>query len=149
MLSDWIGRKPVLAAAILGYFLLPYPLLTWVQTEPSFVRLLCLQVAMCTVLAMFYGPLSSTLAEQFPTGVRSTATGIAYNFAVMLFGGFAPFVVTWLFRATGSASVPAFCLMFGATAGTIAMFLLTERRYSVPATTPTLAHVSISDSYGQ
>jgi len=143
MLSDRIGRKPVLLGAILGYFLLPYPLLTWVQTEPSFVRLLCLQVAMCSVLAVFYGPLSTTLAEQFPTGVRSTGTGIAYNFAVMLFGGFTPFVVAWLIRATGSPSVPAYCLMFGATAGTIALFLLTERRYSVPTATPAFARVFV------
>jgi MFS family permease len=142
MLSDRIGRKPVLAGAVLGYFLLPYPLLNWVQAGPSFVRLLCLQAAMCSVLAMFLGPSSTTLAEQFPTGVRSTATGIAYNFAVMLFGGFAPFVVAWLIKETGSSSVPALCIMFGAIAGTVAIFLLTERRQTVSVASPSLARVT-------
>ncbi|MGV8790253.1 hypothetical protein ACV35A_32145, partial [Pseudomonas aeruginosa] len=34
------------------------------------------------------------MAEQFPVRVRGLA--VAYNLAVMLFGGFAPFIVTWL-----------------------------------------------------
>jgi len=32
-------------------------------------------------------PISTAIAEQFPTGVRSTGLALAYNFAVMLFGG--------------------------------------------------------------
>ncbi|MGA8706030.1 MAG: MFS transporter [Steroidobacteraceae bacterium] len=146
LLSDWIGRKPVLVGGILGYFLLPYPLLSWVQIEPSFMRLLCLQLAMCSVLAVFSGTVSTALAEQFPTGARSTATGIAYNFAVMLFGGFAPFIVVWLTKETGSSHVPAFFIMFGATAGAVGISLLTEERHPVSAVSSTLAGVTASDS---
>ena len=128
MLSDRIGRRPVIGAAALGFFLLPYPLFAWVQAQPSFGRLLGLQLTMCGVVAILAtGPLSTTLAEQFPTRVRSTGMAIAYNFAVMLFGGFAPFIITWLIRETGSRSAPAFYIMFGAAAGLAASFLLTER----------------------
>jgi MHS family proline/betaine transporter-like MFS transporter len=127
-LSDRVGRRPVLVAATLGYFLLPYPLFAWVQSQPSFARLLVLQLAMCSVVAVFFGPMSTALAEQFPTGVRSTGMGIAYNFAVMLFGGFAPFFVTWLIRETGSPSAPAFYIMFGASSGLLATFLMRDVR---------------------
>jgi hypothetical protein len=67
------------------------------------------------------------LAEQFPTRVRSTALAISYNIAVMLFGGFAPFFVTWLIGATGTPIAPAYYLMFGAAAGLLSTLFLRER----------------------
>jgi len=145
-LSDRIGRKPLLRGAAIGYLFLPYPLFAWVCADPSFVRLLGLQLAMCSVVAAYYGPVSTTLAEQFPTRVRSTGTGIAYNFAVMLFGGFAPFIVTWLIRETGSQTAPAFYIMLGASAGIAATFLLKEEGpHSVLAESPSLAAAIVPD----
>jgi hypothetical protein len=47
--------------------------------------------------------------------------------AVMLFGGFATFFVTWLIQATGLPVAPAFYVMFGAVAGILASLLLKER----------------------
>ena len=106
-LSDRIGRRPVLLAAAIAYFALSYPLLVWAHEAPSFLRLLVMQLTLCSVVGVVFGPLSTALAEQFPTGVRSTGMGIAYNFAVMLFGGFAPFIITWLIRETSSPYAPA------------------------------------------
>lgn len=133
MLSDRIGRRPVLLGATLAYLLLAYPLFSWMQAEPSFVRLLAFQVAMCTAVAGLFGPSATVIAEQFPAGVRSTGTAIAYNFAVMLFGGFAPFIVTWLIRETGSPRAPAYYIMFGACVGIVGTLLLKEAPYTVPA----------------
>jgi hypothetical protein len=59
--------------------------------------------------------------------VRSTGLAIAYNFAVMLFGGFAQFIVTWLIRETGSPLAPAYYVMFGAVVGFVASLFLVER----------------------
>ena len=116
-LSDWVGRRPVLIAATIAYFVLPYPLLSWVYAAPSVGRLVLMQLALCTAVGAFFGPFSTAMAEQFPTAIRSTGMGIAYNFAVMLFGGFAPFIVTWVIKETGSPLAPAFYVMFGATVG--------------------------------
>jgi MFS family permease len=123
-LSDRIGRRRMLQAATIGYFALPYPLLAWTQSDPSFARLLATQLTLCSVVAAFFGPMSTALAEQFPTGVRSTGMGIAYNLAVMLFGGFAPFIITWLIGQTHLASAPALYIMFGAVVGFVATWLL-------------------------
>jgi MFS transporter, MHS family, proline/betaine transporter len=41
---------------------------------------------------------------------RSTGLGIAYNLAVMIFGGFARFFVTWLIEATGLWIAPSFVI---------------------------------------
>jgi MFS transporter, MHS family, proline/betaine transporter len=79
------------------------------------------------LLGVFFGPMSTALAEQFQTHVSSTGLGTAYNMAVMVFGGFAPFFVTWLIQATGVPVAPAFYVMFGAAAGLLAAVFLKER----------------------
>ena len=95
-LSDHIGRKPIMIGALILYFALTYPLFSWMYANPSFGSLITTQVALCSLLGVFFGPMSTALAEQFPAHVRSTGLGTAYNLAVMVFGGFAPFFVTWL-----------------------------------------------------
>jgi len=67
------------------------------------------------------------MAEQFPARTRSTGMAVAYNVAVMGFGGFAQFFVTWLTKATGSPIAPAFYVMFGALIGLVAAFFLVEQ----------------------
>ncbi|HXF16023.1 MAG TPA: MFS transporter [Burkholderiales bacterium] len=126
-LSDRIGRRPILVAATIAYFVLLYPLFDWVYTAPSLLRLAIMQGILCTLVGVFFGPISTAIAEQFPTGVRSTGLAIAYNFAVMLFGGFAQFIVTWLIRETGSPLAPAYYVMFGAVVGFVASVALVER----------------------
>ena len=126
-LSDRIGRKPVLMFALLCYFVLPYPLLAWLQAEPTLTRLTLMQIVLCTAVAISFGPVSTALAEQFPVHMRSTGLALAYNFAVMLFGGFAQLIVTWLIRETGTPLAPAFYVMFGAVAGSVGVLFMTDR----------------------
>jgi MFS transporter, MHS family, proline/betaine transporter len=127
VLSDRIGRKPVMIAALVLDLVVTYPLFAWVSANPSFGTLLTMQIILCSLFGVFNGPISTALAEQFPTRVRSTALAISYNIAVMLFGGFAQFFVTWLIAATGTPIAPAYYLMFGAAIGLIAAFFLKER----------------------
>jgi MFS transporter, MHS family, proline/betaine transporter len=126
-LSDRIGRRPMLIAATIAYFVVLYPMFAWVLSSPSLTRLAIMQGTLCSLIGVFFGPISTAIAEQFPTGVRSTGLAIAYNFAVMLFGGFAQFIVTWLIRETGSPLAPAYYVMFGAVVGFIASVFLVER----------------------
>jgi MFS family permease len=125
-LSDRIGRRPIMMGALLLYFALTYPLFSWMYGNPSFASLMITQVALCSLLGAFFGPMSTALAEQFQARVRSTGLGTAYNVAVMVFGGFAPFFVTWLIQVTGLPVAPAFYVMFGAAAGLLASLFLKE-----------------------
>jgi hypothetical protein len=86
--------------------------------------------------------MSTAVAEQFAARVRSTSLGIAYNLAVMIFGGFAQFFVTWLIKATGSPIAPSFYVMFGAAIGVVAAFFLVDRAHEVCL--PTLEAVTPS-----
>ncbi|CAM8635000.1 ProP Permeases of the major facilitator superfamily [Oxalobacteraceae bacterium] len=127
ILSDRIGRRPVLMLACGLYFVLPYPLFSWLQADPGLFRLAVMQVILCSAVAVGFGAISTALAEQFPVRMRSTGLALAYNFAVMLFGGFAQLIVTWLIKATGTPMAPAYYVMFGAVVGLSAAYFLTER----------------------
>ncbi|MCY1265178.1 Proline/betaine transporter [compost metagenome] len=125
-LSDRIGRRPVLLAGCLSFFLLVYPLMAWVAEAPSLERLTLMQLLLCAMIGVSYGPAPTAVAEQFPTRVRSTGLALAYNVAVMLFGGFAPFIVTWLTRVAGTPVAPAYYVLFAALIGVIATCFLRE-----------------------
>jgi MHS family proline/betaine transporter-like MFS transporter len=126
-ISDRVGRKPIMIGAYTLYLGLAYPLFAWVQLSPSIGRLMFMQIVLCSLHGAFNGPFSTALAEQFPARIRGTALGITYNVAVMTFGGFAQFFVTWLIKTTGSPIAPAFYVMFGAAMGLVAASFLVDR----------------------
>ena len=127
IVSDRIGRKPVVIGAMILYLVLTYPLFVWMNANPSLTSLMVTQIVLCSVVGIFFGPISTIVAEQFPAHIRSTGLGLSYNVAVMVFGGFAPFFVTWLIATTGSPVAPAFYVMFGAAVGLLAALFLKER----------------------
>jgi MFS transporter, MHS family, proline/betaine transporter len=57
--------------------------------------------------------------------VRYTALSIGYNVAVAIFGGFAPFIATWLIRETGNPLAPAFYVI---AAAVITLVIVTRMR---------------------
>ncbi|GAB3384096.1 hypothetical protein [Amycolatopsis echigonensis] len=44
------------------------------------------------------------MADVFPTRTRATGLSVSYRITASVFGGFAPWVVIWLIRATGEQS---------------------------------------------
>ena len=130
-LSDRVGRKPILIGAFGLYLALAYPLFAWVNQGPSIMRLLLMQIVLCSLHGAFNGPFSTAFVEQFPTRIRSTGSGIPYNLSVMVFGGSAQFFVTWLIQATGSPIAPVFYLIFGMLVGLVSAFFLVERAHDL------------------
>ena len=47
-LSDRLGRRPVLMAFTLAFFVMVYPLYVWVAAAPSVERLLVMQLLLCS-----------------------------------------------------------------------------------------------------
>jgi MFS family permease len=130
-LSDRVGRRTLIIPALLLYSVLFYLLLQRLVASPSSVHLWQLQ-AVSVFLAALAGPIPAFMTEIFPVGVRSTATSLMYNFAVMLFGGLAPFTNTWLVHATGDKAAPVYYIFFAAAVGVIGLSLY--RRPSLPET---------------
>ena len=108
--SDRIGRRPVLLVSGVGLLLLSWPSFL-LMTSGSF-GLISLGLVVFGFLAGGYAAVTnSTLTEMFPTKVRVSGHGITYNLSVALFGGSAPYLLTWLGGATGSSMVGAFYVM--------------------------------------
>jgi len=127
--SDRVGRRPLMIGSLLGYLVVLYPLYAWLTDGPSIAKLMTVQVVVCLFVSVFFGVFSTVMAELFPANVRSVGMSMAYNIAVMVFGGFAQFIVTWLIKTTGSTMSPAFYVMFGVTLGLIAAFFIRERAH--------------------
>ena len=125
-LSDRVGRKPVLLISAIGYLVLAYPLFRFLVATPSGLGLVLTQSVAAALLAMYAGPLCAVLSELFPTKVRFTALSIGYSLAVSIFGGFAPFIATFLIRVTGSPIAPALYVVVGAIISTVTLLLIKD-----------------------
>jgi MFS transporter, MHS family, proline/betaine transporter len=127
MLSDRVGRKRMLTVVALAILVLAYPLFHWLNVSPTTATLLQVQIVLGILLAAFTGPAPAVLAEQFPTEVRSTGLSLAYNFAVTIFGGFAPLIVTWLIESTHNKLAPAFYVIVAAAISIVALAFMHDR----------------------
>jgi MFS family permease len=125
-LSDQVGRRPVLMAFTLAFFVMIYPLYVWVAAAPSIERLLVMQLLLCGAIGGFFGPAPTALAEQFPIEVRSTGVSIAYNISVMVFGGFAPLIVTWLSKVLETPVAPSFYVLFACLLTLLGIYCMQE-----------------------
>ncbi|MCF3145051.1 MFS transporter [Streptomyces platensis] len=113
LLSDRVGRKPLLLGFSLGFAVLAVPLLHLVTD--SFVSLLLVQCAGMVLLTGYTSVAAAVNAEVFPARVRAAGIGFPYSLTVALFGGTAPYVGTW-FKQAGHAGlfpwyVAALCLV--------------------------------------
>jgi MHS family proline/betaine transporter-like MFS transporter len=121
-LSDRIGRRPLLLASCAAFVLLPYPLFAMLLSNPSLPTVIAVQLLFALAIALFSGAGPAAIAEIFPTRIRATWMSIGYSVSVALFGGFAPYVATWLIARTGSPLAPTWYVIGAAvvTALTIA-----------------------------
>jgi MHS family proline/betaine transporter-like MFS transporter len=127
-LSDRIGRRPLLLGAAAAIIILTYPLLALLSAAPSPLALTLFQIAFAILIAAFTGAAPAAMAEICPPQVRSTGVSIAYNFAVTIFGGFAPFIATWLIAKTGYALAPAWYVTAATALSAAMIFALYQRQ---------------------
>ena len=131
-LSDRIGRRTVIVPALIVYSVLFYFLLQRLVGAPTTTNLLELQM-IGVFLGVMAGPMPAFMTEIFPVGVRSTGASLMYNFAVMLFGGLAPFINTWLVQSTGDKAAPVYYIFFAAIVGVVGLSVYRDRSAASPA----------------
>lgn len=126
LLSDRIGRKPMLLACCVAFVVLSYPLFAAMSGGAPLLTVMAIQIVFGIMIAMFSGPGPAAIAEIFPTHSRSTWMSTGYSLAVTVFGGFAPFIATWLISTTGSPLAPTFYLIAAGVVSAVVIALLPE-----------------------
>jgi MFS transporter, MHS family, proline/betaine transporter len=129
--SDRIGRKNLVLASCLGFILFTYPMFALLAAKPALTTYLFVQFAGAVLYGLVFGVLPTLLAELFPTKVRYTGISISFSIAIMSFGGFTPFINTYLVEKTGNIVAPAFWVMAVAALSGVAM-LVTKDRTNIP-----------------
>jgi len=128
--SDRIGRKGLSLWSLILTLALIYPLFVWLEAAPSVSKLIVVQATLSITLSGYYGPFGALMAELFPANVRSIGLSLSYNVAVMLFGGFGPFIVTWLIETTGSPLAPTYYVMCGLALSIVAIACVPAKRHA-------------------
>ncbi|QTE30567.1 MFS transporter [Pengzhenrongella sicca] len=124
-LSDKIGRRPVLWLGSISAVVGAVPAFLLIGHGALWSTLLGL--ALIAVPVTFYvSNIASALPALFPTASRYGAMGIAYNFAVAIFGGTSPFIIAALITYTDDVMMPAYYLMGTSAIGAVAIYFLTE-----------------------
>jgi MHS family citrate/tricarballylate:H+ symporter-like MFS transporter len=102
-------------------FVTAYPALSWLAAEPTFAKLLAVEMMFSFYFGVYSGTMLGCLVEIVPAHVRTTCFSIAFALAAGIFGTSTPFVATKLIAMTGQDKAsPAYWLMFGAALGIIA-----------------------------
>ncbi len=129
-LSDRVGRKPLLLTCSIGFAVLAYPIFALIVWGASLAVILPTQIAVSVLIAFFSGPGPAAIAEIFPTRARALWMSIGYSFAVAIFGGFAPYIATWLIANTGSPLSPSLYVIGTAIVSSLVIWRLKETAHS-------------------
>jgi len=126
ILSDRIGRKPLLLACCIAFVVLPYPIFSFLVSGASFAQLVAVQVLFAIMISCFSGAGPAAIAEMFPTRLRSTWMTSGYALAVAIFGGFAPAISVYLIDRFNSPLAHTFYLIAAAVVSTIVIAMMRE-----------------------
>lgn len=104
-------RKPIQYLTLIACIVLAYPAFL-ALTHGAGVLLSLLIIGGYAAVALTNGGASAVMMlEAFPHQHRATGMSMIYSFGVTIFGGFSPFIVTWLMGVTGNPMAPAWYLL--------------------------------------
>jgi MFS transporter, MHS family, citrate/tricarballylate:H+ symporter len=132
-LSDRIGRRPLLFSCTVLMLITAYPAMLWLVREPSFARLLAVELWFSFIYGSYNGAMVVFLTEIMPVEVRTSGFALAYSLATAIFGGFTPALSTYLIHVSGNRAIPGLWLSFAAACGLAATFFASPFR-TRPAT---------------
>jgi MFS family permease len=122
-LSDRVGRRPLLLVFTILMLVTAYPATLWLVREPTFARLLAVELWLSFLYGSYNGAMVVFLTEIMPIDVRTSGFSLAYSLATAVFGGFTPAISTYLIHLTGNRAIPGLWLSFAAACGIVAALL--------------------------
>ena len=125
--SDSVGRTRIMQVAAGLFVISAYPAFVLLTGYASLLVLIGIVCWLSLLKTIYSGVMPSLMAEIFPTRTRVTGMALSYNISVPIFGGFAPFISTWLIELTGNSLAPSFYLMLTALVSLGALVLVRNR----------------------
>ena len=125
--SDKIARPRIMVVTAWLFFLTAWPCFFLMSAWPTLTACIIAVSWLQLLKAGYSGVLPSLLGEQFPVATRAIGVSLSFSTAVTIFGGFAPFIATWLIAQTGDPLSPSFYLVVTAAMSGIALWGIQRR----------------------
>jgi len=125
-LSDRFGRKPVMIFAFVLLCAVGIPCFAMMAHLRTPLALYGGAFAMAPLLGLGSSAMTTFLAENLPTPIRSGGIGIIYAVAITIFGGSTSFMAAWLTQITASPLAPAWYMCGALLVGLVAMLSVRE-----------------------
>ncbi|MFO1160785.1 MAG: MFS transporter [Reyranellaceae bacterium] len=124
-LADRHGRRPMMLFVTIASLLTTWPL-WWAMHQPSVALVIFAQLTFALINGIGWSLTIPIMVELVPARVRCSASGIAYNLCLGLFGGTAPWVATYLVARTADDFAPAWYIIATAALALMATLRMPE-----------------------
>jgi MFS transporter, MHS family, proline/betaine transporter len=125
--SDKIARPRIMVVTAWLFVLTSWPCFFLMASWPTLWACMFVCAWLQLLKAGYSGVLPSLLGEQFPVATRAIGVSLSFSTAVTIFGGFAPFIATWLIAQTGNPLSPSFYLVVTAAMSAVALAMIQLR----------------------
>jgi MFS transporter, MHS family, citrate/tricarballylate:H+ symporter len=139
VLSDRLGRKPVMIVPGALLMICIFPAFRWIAHYRTAGALMVAAAVLASLASLSVNPILTWLTESLPMAIRSGGVAVIYACAIATFGGSTQYTVTWLIKRTGNPLMPAWYWTIAAVIGLAAMFAAREtapRKIAAPEAQP-------------
>jgi MHS family proline/betaine transporter-like MFS transporter len=123
-----VPRTRIMLITAWAFLLAAYPCFWLMDVYPSLASAVFAVGFLNLIKGGYSGVLPSVLCELFPVETRAVGVAFAFSVSVTIFGGFAPFIATWLIAQTGDPLSPSYYLVVTALLSVIALMAIERRR---------------------
>ena len=125
IVSDKVGRKPVLMTGMIGLIIFIHPIF-WLLQQQTISLIFLGELLFVIILSCIAATIPTTLAEMFHVRNRNTSISLGYNLSLALFGGTAPLIALELTTSTHNLYAPAWYLTGGAIISLLTLLTIKE-----------------------
>jgi MFS family permease len=126
LISDRIGRRPVMIWPNLLLLIATYPTYLWIVHSKSAAALWIGSTILTLLTAISGGAFFAAFTESLPKHIRSTSFSVLYSLTIGIFGATTPTAIAWITRTTGNPMSPAWYLLGAIAVRQFAMMALRE-----------------------
>lgn len=126
-LADRLSRKHVLVTSRIVLLLSVYPAFVLLGAYPSMLTLCLVSAFLAIFVAGQIVPVLVMIPELFPKEVRATGIALTYVVSASFFGGFSPFIASWLVAQTHNPLAPAWYVAAACAVSLVPVIWLRDR----------------------